>query len=265
MAEALKVFFLAILQGVTEFLPVSSSGHLAICDKLLGLNSTGVRVEVMLHFGTLIAVVVFYWGKLLTIIRDILSGRREGWIATALIAVGCVPAVIAYLLFDDAIKSLFDASPSVIGLMLVITGAVLISLRFVKTGSKGKNGKISWFRAAVIGVAQAFALLPGISRSGSTIVAARWCGVSPKNAADYSFLISLPLLFGAAVMSVIHPDATGENEVGWGILIPAMMIAAVVGYFSIKFLMRVITGAKFWWFGIYCACAGLIMIIVSLV
>lgn len=260
MTEALKVFFLAVLQGITEFLPVSSSGHLAIADKLIGLNSTGVRVEVMLHFGTLVAVVFYYREKILSIIRGIFAGKREGWIAAGLIIAGCIPAIIAYVILGDKLESMFDGSPKVVGIMLMITGLVLTSLKFLKSDT---NGKICWWRAFVIGVAQAFAMLPGISRSGSTIACARFCGVSGKNAADYSFLISLPLLFGAALLDVIKPAETAEaGQIGWGVLAPAMVIAAVVGYFSIKFLMKVITGTKFWYFGIYCFIAGLIALCV---
>ncbi len=259
MSEALKVLFLAVLQGVAEFLPVSSSGHLALAGWLLRFEGLGPRVEAVLHFGTLVALVLYYWRMILAILRGMVFGRREGWFAAGMIVAGCIPAVFAYLLFDDAIDAAFGGSPKCIGSLLIVTGLILLSLRLRKGDG---DGKVTWLRAVAIGVAQALALFPGISRSGSTIVCARHLGVSPKNAVDYSFLMSLPLVFGATLMAVIHPGEAAA-EPGWGLLIPAAIVAAVVGYFSIKLLMRVIAGPKFWFFGFYCLAAGLLTLILA--
>ena len=260
MSQALKVLFLAVLQGVAEFLPVSSSGHLALAGCLLKFEGMGPRVEAVLHFGTLVALVAYYWRVILAILRQMIAGKREGWIAAGMIVAGCIPAILAYLLFDDAIDAAFGGSPKCIGALLVVTGIILLSLRLRKGDG---DGKVTWMRAVIIGVAQAVALFPGISRSGSTIVCARHLGVSPKNAADYSFLMSLPLVFGATLMAVVHPGEAIAGEPGWGLLIPAAVVAGVVGYFSIKLLMRVIAGPKFWYFGFYCIAAGLLTLILS--
>ncbi len=260
MSQALKVLFLAVLQGVAEFLPVSSSGHLALAGSLLKFEGMGPRVETVLHFGTLVALVAYYWRIILAILRLMIAGKREGWIAAGMIVAGCIPAIIAYVLFDDAIDAAFGGSPKCIGALLIVTGLILLSLRLRKGDG---DGRINWMRAIIIGVAQAVALFPGISRSGSTIVCARHLGVSPKNAADYSFLTSLPLVFGATLMAVVHPGEAVAGEPGWGLLIPAAVVAGVVGYFSIKLLMRVIAGPKFWYFGFYCIAAGLLTLILS--
>ncbi len=257
MAVAFKVFFLAVLQGVAEFLPISSSGHLALASELIDFEGMGVRVEIVLHLGTLVALLAYYRRTILAIIREALAGRREGWMAIGLLVVGCIPAGLAYVLFDDAIEVAFEGSTKVIGVFLMVTGLILLSLRFRKDDG---DGKITWKRALAIGVAQAFALLPGISRSGSTIVCARHLGVSPKNAADYSFLVSLPLLLGATLLSFVHPAEPVAGEPGWGLLVPAALVSAVVGYVSIRLLMRVLAGPKFWYFGIYCLAAGLLTI-----
>ena len=258
MLEAVKIFLLAVLQGVAEFLPVSSSGHLAIASRALHFSGMGPRTEIALHFGTLIALLVYYRRQIAAIITGVFAGRRDGWIAAGMLVAGCIPAAVAYLLFGDAIESAFGGSYRFIGAMLMVTGLALLSLRI---RNRGGNGKITWWRALAIGAAQAVALLPGISRSGSTIVCARHLGVSPKNSADYSFLVSLPLLAGATLLSVVHPqEAAGAEGSGWGLLIPAAAVAAVVGYFSIRFLMRVLAGPKFWYFGVYCLAAGLALL-----
>ncbi len=261
MTEALKILFLAVLQGVAEFLPISSSGHLALVGNLINLGNIMPRVEAILHFGTLMSLIAYYWRTILAIIRCMIAGKREGWISAGMIVAGCIPAIIVYLLFGDAIEAALGESPRTIGCLLVVTGLILLSLRLHE--GKG-NGKITWFRAVAIGVAQAFALFPGISRSGSTIVCARHLGVSPKNAVDYSFLMSLPLVFGATLMAFIHPGETISGEPGWGILFLAAIVAGVVGYFAIQLLMRVISGPKFWYFGFYCIAAGLLTLILTL-
>ncbi len=253
MAEAFKVLFLAVLQGVAEFLPISSSGHLAIAGRILGLEGMGEQVEIALHFGTLVALLAYYRRTVAEIVAGMLSGRRSGWIAAGMIVVGCVPAALAYPLFHDAMESAFAGSTKAIGAMLVVTGLILISLRFRKTDG---DGRITWWRAVAIGVAQAFALFHGISRSGITIACARHLGVSPRNAVDYSFLVSLPLVAGASLLSLVHPPEAAANGPGWGLLLPAAAVSAVVGYISIKLLIRVLAGPKFWCFGIYCLVAG---------
>lgn len=260
MAVAFKVLFLAVLQGVAEFLPISSSGHLALAGRLLNFEGMGVRVEIILHLGTLAALIAYYRQTLLALAREALVGSREGWTAIGLLVVGCLPAGLAYVLFDDAIEAAFEGSAMAIGVFLMVTGLLLLSLRLRKGDG---DGKITWGRALAIGAAQAFALLPGISRSGSTIVCARHLGVSPKNAADYSFLVSLPLLLGATLLSFVHPAEPAIGEPGWGLLIPAACVSAVVGYFSIRLLMRVLAGPKFWYFGFYCLAAGLLTVCLS--
>ena len=259
MSEALKVLFLAVLQGVAEFLPISSSGHLALAGNLINLE-VGPRLETILHFGTLVALVAYYWRTILAIVRGVVTGKREGLTAAGIIVVGCIPAILAYLLFDDIIDEAFGGSAKRIGVFLTVTGLILLSLRLRKGDG---YGKITWRRAIAIGLAQAFALFPGVSRSGSTIVCARHLGVSPKNAVNYSFLMSLPLVFGATLMTVVHSGEAVSGEPGWGVLFLAAIVAGVVGYFAINLLMRVISGPKFWYFGFYCIAAGLLTILLS--
>lgn len=252
MAETLKLMVMAVLQGLTEFLPVSSSGHLVIAKGLLGLDAPGVRVEVMLHFGTLVAVVAFYWKRLWSIASGVLGLKRESLLQAAWLFVGCVPALVAYVVFGDAIEEHYDSSVKFTGAMLVCTGVVLTSLKFLRDPG---HAKVGWWRAILIGIAQAIALLPGISRSGSTISCARFLGVKPEDAAEFSFLMSVPILAGATLLKIVHPEA-GAEAVGWASLIPAMAVSGVVGYFAIKFLIKLLVGRGFWIFGLYCMAAG---------
>ena len=263
MIEALKLFFLAVLQGITEFLPVSSSGHLAIFDKLLGLNYAGLRVEIMLHFGTLVAVVFYYWKTIFDLVRGVFTGKKESLATAGLIIIGAIPIAVAGVLINDWLEEKYDGNIAFIGGMLIITGLVLFSLRFLPQNS---DKKLTWWRALGIGIAQIAALLPGISRSGSTIAAARYLGLSGKNAADFSFIMSIPLLFGATVLDLLKGEeagAVGNPAPGWGLLGPAMVIAMITGYFAIKLLMRAITGTKFWYFGVYCVIAGIAAILLA--
>lgn len=258
--ETFKLLLLAVIQGLTEFLPVSSSGHLAILGKLVGLEAPGVRLEVALHFGTLLTV-VFYYRKLLgSMIAGVFKGRKEDWLKALLLVLGCIPAGIMYFVAGDFLEEKFDGDVRFIGFMLMLTGLVLLSLAFLKRDGSAKIGPI---RAFLIGCAQAIAMLPGISRSGSTIAVARYLGVGGKDAADFSFLMSLPILFAAAFLQILK-DISGKEPSGGpdaGLLVLAIIVSAATGYFAIKFLIRTLAGRRFWLFGIYCLAAGLIAVL----
>lgn len=252
--EALKIVALAILQGITEFLPVSSSGHLSIAQSCFGMDAPGNSLEILLHFGTLLAVVWFYRAKLallaIGVVRGIGDARRQ---ALSLI-LGCVPAVAAYLCFGDFFEKCFDRGVGFTGAMLVVTGLVLLSLKFVRSG-RGK-GEVGIWRALLVGVAQAIALLPGISRSGSTIAAARHLGVDAGKAAEFSFLMSVPLLAGAAITPFLSRGSNALSDIGAAQALLAIAVSAITGYFSLRFLIRTLAGGRFWMFGIYCLAAG---------
>lgn len=276
--ETIKILFLAILQGFTEFLPVSSSGHLAIFDQLLGLQNPGTRVEIMLHFGTLFSVVIFYWKRIYQIVGGLFCGERSAWRMALNIIIASIPAAIVYFLLDEKIEAAYDGNLHFIGLMLVITGFILLSLRFVKSttntelsqkadDSKDAKTSLTLFRAFLIGCAQAFALLPGISRSGSTIACARHLGVHPKEAAEFSFLMVLPLLLAAATQQLIKDfsadTAVAAQQIPSASLFLAVIVSAVSGYFSLRLILATLVGRKFWIFGIYCFLAGISVILFS--
>ena len=243
----LEVTILSVLQGVAEFLPISSSGHLVLGKNLLGLGEVGMRLDIFLHVGTLAAIFVFYS----SIIRHIVINLE--WSYLAKVIVSAVPAGVVGVLFKDQLEAAF-ASPKLVGAALVFTGLVLTATRFLPKGERD----VSFGRALLMGLAQAVAILPGVSRSGMTLAAARASKIEPERSAEFSFLMSAPPIAGAALLEFLKAMKQGGavNECPWGVTIYGAVLAAVVGYFSLKLLVRSLKGRWFWLFGPYCILAG---------
>ena len=255
MREFFDVTVLSILQGVAEFLPISSSGHLVIGQHLLGLDVPGMRLDLMLHFGTLVSICVFYWRTIWRILS------KFEWQYVLKIALSALPAVVVYFCFKDFIEGLFE-NAKMVGALLMFTGAVLIGTRYLPRG----NREVCWRRALLMGCAQALALLPGVSRSGMTLASARTGRVDVEKAAEFSFLMSAPLIIGGVLLEVLKAlrgtsAAPAAAEIGWGLTIYGAALAAVVGYFSLAVLLRALKGRWFWLFGPYCLAAGLLTLI----
>lgn len=259
----LEVTILSVLQGVAEFLPISSSGHLVIGQHFLGVNDPGMRLDVFLHFGTLIAICVYYRLTLAKLLISMFARgvpvavRRSAWMYALKIIASAIPAVVVYLTFKKQIDGLFE-NAKMVGALLMFTGAVLIGTRYLPRGSKD----VSFMRALLMGLAQAIAILPGVSRSGMTLAAARGGFVDSDKAAEFSFLMSAPLIAGGSILELAQ--SFGESAgggVGWGLTLYGTLVAAVVGYFSLALLVKALKGKKFWWFGIYCLAAGLFTLI----
>ncbi len=260
----LEVTILSILQGVAEFLPISSSGHLVIGQHFLGVKDPGMRLDVFLHLGTLVAIFVYYRSVVARLAGAMLSPgasreeRRAAWLYALKIVASALPAVAVYFTFSRQIDALFE-NAKMVGALLMFTGAVLIGTRYLPRGSKD----VSMLRAILMGAGQAVALLPGVSRSGMTLAVARGGRVDGEKAAEFSFLMSAPLIAGAALLEFLKslraaPDA---DAVGWGLTLYGAAVAAVVGYFSLAILVRSLKGRRFWWFGIYCLAAGLFTLV----
>lgn len=259
----LEVTILSILQGVAEFLPISSSGHLVIGQHLLGVNEPGMRLDVFLHFGTLIAILVYYRATIARLFGAMFTpgaakeARRGAWLYALKITVSALPAVVVYFAFKSQIEGLFE-NAKMVGALLMFTGAVLIGTRYLPRGSKD----VSFLRALLMGLGQAVALLPGVSRSGMTLAAARGGFVDNDKAAEFSFLMSAPLIAGASLLSLVKSFGEAEpSTIGWGLTFYGAAVSAVVGYFSLALLVRALKGRRFWWFGIYCLAAGLFTLI----
>ena len=245
----IEVTLLSVLQGIAEFLPISSSGHLVLGKGLLGMQEMGMRIDIFLHVGTLIAIFAFYFA----VIRRILVNLE--WSYMLKVVVSAVPAGIVGILFKDQLEAAF-ASPKMVGGALIFTGIVLTATRFLPKGDKD----VSFLRALWMGLAQAVAILPGVSRSGMTLAAARASKVEAAKSAEFSFLMSAPPIAGAALLELMKSlkdsGATETTEVPWDLTIYGCVLAAVVGYFSLKLLLKSLKGRWFWLFGPYCILAG---------
>lgn len=247
-----EIVILSILQGIAEFLPISSSGHLVICQHLLGVNESGMRLDVCLHAGTLISIFAFYAKSIVAIFK-----RREMWHFAIALFLSSIPAVIVYFFFSDEIKGLFE-NAKMVGALLMFTGAILVGTRYIPSSDKS----VSFLRALGMGLGQAIALLPGVSRSGMTLAAARSFGVKPEKAAEFSFLMSTPLIIGAMLLEILRSfDGAEMDATPWSHLIAGMAIAAIVGYYSLKILVKALKGKWFWLFGPYCILTGLATLI----
>lgn len=248
-----EVSLLAILQGIAEFLPISSSGHLVLGRQLLGMQDAGLRLDVFLHVGTILSIVCFYFA----VIRRIVVNCE--WSYLFKVAVSAIPVGVVGLVFKDDLEAVF-ANPKFVGGALIFTGLVLTMTRFLPKGDR----EVSVFRAIVMGLAQAVAIIPGVSRSGMTLAAARAVRVDAGKSAEFSFLMSAPPIVGAALLEVVKglkAPAACTHEVSWPLVIYGGVLAAVVGYLSLKILVRSLKGRWFWLFGPYCLLAGLATII----
>lgn len=248
----IEVTLLSILQGIAEFLPISSSGHLVLGKSLLGMKEMGMRIDIFLHVGTLLAIFAFYWKIIYRIVKNL------EWDYLVKVIVSAIPAGAVGVLFKDQLETAF-AEPKMVGGALIFTGIVLTATRFLRKGEKG----VSFGRAILMGLAQAVAILPGVSRSGMTLAAARASGVEAEKSAEFSFLMSAPPIAGAALLQILKAGdaAAATAEVSWGLTIYGCLLAAVVGYLSLKLLLKSLKGRWFWLFGPYCAVVGLLTLI----
>ena len=244
---------LGIIQGATEFLPVSSSGHLVIGQALLGLRIPGVFFEVAVHVATLLSVLVVYRGRVGTLVRGCCVERDpESWRYVGLLALATVPAGLVGVLWKDDVEALFE-DPAVVGVALIVTGALLFSTRWALRRAEREHFTVGV--ALAVGCAQAFALVPGISRSGSTVVTALWLGVAPVEAAAFSFLMSIPAIGGAAVLSVPELLETGPG-VSPVVLLLGAVAAAITGVLAIRTFVVMLKNRSFPAFAWYCWAAG---------
>ncbi|HFE53457.1 MAG TPA: undecaprenyl-diphosphate phosphatase [Bacteroidetes bacterium] len=263
-------FWLGVLQGVTEFLPISSSGHLVLGKALLGVHTQGVAFEVFVHFGTFLAVVTVFWSDvyqmLLAAGRALVRPLPGHWSKLykqdrffrllVLILVGSIPAGVVGILFEDSIENAFS-SPLFVSFMLIVTGVILLGTRWVH----GQDREFGAVRGFLIGVAQSLAILPGISRSGSTIATGMYLNVERSEAARFSFLLALPAIFGAAVLKSVELARTGISHHEELVLAVGAVTAYVAGVVALKWLLGVIRRGRLDRFAYYCFAVGVLGIL----
>jgi undecaprenyl-diphosphatase len=256
---------LAVVQGMTEFLPVSSSGHLVLVQQLLNLNDPQIVLfDVFVHFGTLISVMVIFRKDIVEILRSFLQAitkallkeeykKTEYFQLGLAIIIGSIPAGLVGVVFHQQVEEIFT-DPKFAAMNIVITGLVLFLTRIAKP-VEGK--KVSILASFFIGLAQMIAILPGISRSGLTMSAALFMKVSPVQAARFSFLLSIPVILGATLLEAYKIIVFGTT-IGFIQIIIGIVMSAVAGYAAIKMLLRVMEKGKFSWFSLYCLVVGII-------
>jgi len=247
--------FLGLVQGLTEFLPVSSSGHLVLAEELVGFHPPGLFVEVGLHVATLLSVFVAYRVRIAGLTRGVLSGDQSAWRYAGLLLVASVPAAIAGLFFRDFFVESFDSGVN-IGVQFLVTALILWATK--PTVERATGETISVGAALLIGVAQAVAILPAISRSGATIASALWLGIAPGPAAEFSFLMSIIAIAGSALLEARHIPA-GANLLSPGFVI-AFVAALLSGIWAIRFLVALLRKGRFYRFAPYCAVLGVFTI-----
>ena len=256
---------LGLIQGLTEFLPISSSGHLVLGKYLLGLTDSAtdnVTFEVFVHFGTALSILTVYKERIFLIVKDTLRvlakptqvvtqyHSNESFKTAVFILITLIPTGLTYVLLKDFFEAKFNDPRFVCG-MLFVTGTLLL-LTLLR---KNPKGKLTPLKALVTGIAQAAAMIPGISRSGSTICAALYQNVSPQRAADFSFLMLLPVVLGATLIQGLEVMERGFS-LGWETLLIGTLVAYVSGIIAIKVVLDFVRRGNLQYFAYYCFAAG---------
>ena len=303
--SVLQAIILGVIQGLTEFFPVSSSGHLVLGQELLGIRVPGILFDVLVHVGTLVSVIVVYRRRLTELLLGAFGrGPKGAWTYIFKLGLATVPAVIAGLTLKDFFEARFD-DPVFAATMILVTGCVVWSSRWATrseafgplelipigvagvlsliggtivpflavlalqavlmavtraTAPKERHDEPTWGGALMMGIGQSLAILPGISRSGTTVITGLWRRLDPVAAAEFSFLMSIPAILGAAVLQV--PDVLGRPlPVSPAVLISGFVAALVAGIIAIRFFVLLLERQEFHFFAYYCwAAAGLFLI-----
>ncbi len=272
--EYIQSMLLGLVQGLTEFLPVSSSGHLAIFKEILGADAlqASLTMDILLHVGTLIAVFIVYYKDIWQLIReffamvwDVLRGKPDFSSPyrrfVIMVVIGSVPAAIIGILLKDVISTL----PLLyVGLALFVTAALLFLSDRMPKGKKDM-ASASYPSALFVGLFQGLAILPGISRSGSTIVGATAAGYTRAFAVKFSFILSIPAILGAAVLDTAEVIQSGAFSISLGAAAAGMAVAAISGFLAIRWLLRLVQNSKMHYFSYYCLAAGALSIVLHFI
>ena len=255
MDDLFKIVILALVQGITEFLPISSSGHLSILKTFLDINNDGALIEVVLHAGTLMSILLFYRKRLSKIFRRILNKDEESLHFFSCVIVAIIPIGIIGFIFGDSIEYLFN-NTKLVCLFLIITGIFLIFSNFWRSKTSSFNTRKSF----LIGLAQMFAILPGMSRSGLTIGMGNIIGIDARKSAEFSFIIAIPVLTGVIVKYFLNLE-WDSISISINYLFLGLIISFITGLLSLRWLISLLEKGKFWYFGLYCIFIGLISLL----
>lgn len=273
MQEIIQAIVLGIVQGASEFIPISSSGHLVIVPWFLGWEKPSLLFDTMLHWGTLVSILLVFgrdfWQIAVAVLRDLASGSpwrstdaRLGWY----IVIGSIPAAFIGLGFKDFFTQLFH-SPTSVGIFLLFTAALLSASEWLTRTLQHRRDltRMTWRDTLIIGFGQALALAPGISRSGSTIAAGLIAGLNRESAARFSFLLGTPAFLGAGLLELLDALETDQADVMLQLpaLVTGFVVSAVVGFLAIRFLLAYLRHNTLHVFAIYCALMGMLVIVLS--
>lgn len=269
----LESLLMGLLQGLTEYLPISSSGHLAIASALFGIDGEeNLSFTVLVHVATVLSTLVILWKEIVWILKDLFtkqswssySGLNTGTKYAINIIISMIPVGIVGLFFKDKIEEIFGSGLTIVGIMLLLTAALLTFSYYAKPRQKEN---ISGWHAFWIGCAQAAAVMPGLSRSGSTIATGLLLGNRKESLAQFSFLMVIPPVLGEALLDAKDLLGSGAaaqtNGISTGILLIGFIAAFVAGCAACKWMISIVRKGKLIWFAVYCAIAGIVTLVLS--
>jgi len=265
--DILIAIILGIIQGLTEFLPVSSSGHIELGKAMLDadfLNEDDLLFTIVVHFATVLSTMVVLRSDIVNLVKGLFEFKwNASWKYAALILLSMVPVGLVYVFFEERVEQLFSGDLVLVGAMLIVTGIILMLTKLVeKRAITGKEVGIS--NALIMGIAQSIAVIPGISRSGSTIATGLLSGVGKEQAARFSFLMVLPPIIGATLLEVKDFAENPTTSMDWAPLIAGFLAAFLSGVFACSAMLRIVKRGKLSWFAWYCFAIGTIAIVWTL-
>lgn len=251
----LEAIILGFVQGLTEFLPVSSSGHLTIGKEILGIESSNLTFEVVVHAATVSSTIVVFWKEIISLLAGFLKFKMNEETKYLLkIGVSMIPVFIIGMFFKEHVEALFGSGMLVVGISLLVTATLLMLTGMVKP----MEHPLTYKNAFIVGIAQAVAVLPGLSRSGSTIATGMMLGIKKEDVAKFSFLMVLIPVLGEAFLELVSGEfAIAASEINTLPLVLGFISAFISGLFACKFMISIVKRAKLKYFAIYCAVAGL--------
>jgi undecaprenyl-diphosphatase len=257
--NSFQAIFLGFIQGLTEFIPVSSSGHLVIAQSFLNIKEDQILFNVILHIGTLIPIFIIFWRD----IKDMILFKKEKRKETFYILLAIIPTGIIGVLFEDFFEKLF-ANAFLTAFMLIITGLILYITEKFEGGVKEVE-ELKFWQPLLVGLAQGAAIIPGISRSGSTIAASLFQGLNREAAARFSFLMSIPVIAGAGFLQFLKVVETGAFNLELKIILFGFSAAVISGYLAIKILLKVLAEKKLNYFSYYCWFVAAVVIFINII
>ena len=259
--SVIEAVLLGVIQGLTEFLPISSSGHLVLFQKIFGVEEPALLFDTMLHVGTLAAVFAVLWKDIWAILRKLNQPL------TAYLIIATVPTVACALAFRKPLEKTFETG-EFLGVCFLVTSALLVVAELLSRRAAGnlkKPGEMNWLDALVIGIMQAIAIIPGVSRSGATLSGALSRRLNRDFAARFSFLLSIPAILGAAVLQLKDllkgTGADPGSGIGMAAMIMGTLTAAVVGFFAVRLMLKIIREKSLWGFAVYTGILGLLVLV----